>query len=284
VDGTSRHRFKVRPIMNLSSLKGASFNDAVDEHDVGLLEMSSARIFGKAVKRAGKGAIFSKQDIQDTYKLIPVPEEQWHLYGFEWLGKYFFDTTTVFGSKAAPASFDPLAETIVNIVCTLGKIPKTCVHRQLDDVPMVSGKESELMEKFTSLYQEICTELNVPLAANCEKHEKAFGPTTFGTVLRVNFDSEQMMWSLPAEKEAGIQATINELLAKKSCTLLKIQKLNGKLSDFSLSCDFMLGFRHHLIQTLGKFSGIDPAERKLVPERLKEDLWVWKKAVSGGGI
>jgi hypothetical protein len=130
------------------------------------------------------------------------------------------------------------------------------------------------------MYQEICKELNVPLAANCEKHEKAFGPTTFGTVLGVNFDSEQMTWSLPAEKEAGIQATIDEFLAKKSCTLLEIQKLHGKLSDFSLSCDFMLGFRHHLIHTLGKFSGIDPGERKLIPERLKEDLWVWKKAVA----
>ncbi len=270
--------------MNLSSPKGCSFNDAVDEHDVSLLGMSSAKLFGEAIRKAGQGAVFSKQDIQDAYKLIPNPQEQWHLYGFEWLGKFFFDTTTVFGSKAAPASFDPLPETMVNIVCSLGKIPKTSVHRQLDDVPIVSPKGSKRTEHFTNLYIEVSKKLNVPLAPNCEKHEKAFGPTTFGIVLGVNFDSETMSWSLPAEKEAGILKVIDEFLAKSSCTLLEIQKLHGKLSDFALSCTFMLGYRHHLIELLGKFSSGKPDERRLISARLKEDLWVWKKVVAASRL
>jgi hypothetical protein len=36
--------------------------------------------------------------------------------------EYFYDKTKVFGSNEAPASFDSLPETIVNIVCTLNKI------------------------------------------------------------------------------------------------------------------------------------------------------------------
>jgi hypothetical protein len=95
-------RFKVRPIMNLSSPKGASFNDAVDEHDINLLEMSSARLFGEAVKKAGKGAIFSKQDIQDAYKLIPVPKEQWHLYGFECLANTSLTLLQFLAAKRHP--------------------------------------------------------------------------------------------------------------------------------------------------------------------------------------
>jgi hypothetical protein len=121
-------RTKIRPIMNLLAPKGFSFNDAVDESSIDLLKMSSAKIFTEALIQSGKGAVFGKEDIQDAYKLIPNAEEQWHLYGFEWLGKYFYDTTTVFGSKASPASFDSLPETIVNIVCTLEEIPKKCVH------------------------------------------------------------------------------------------------------------------------------------------------------------
>jgi hypothetical protein len=158
---------------------------------------------------------------------------------------------------------------MVNIVCTLGKIPKASVHRQLDDVPIVSPRGSKLMERFTGLYVEISKKLNVPLAPNCEKHEKAFGPTTFGTVLGVNFDSVTMAWSLPAEKEAGIQKVIDEFLAKKSCTLLEIQKLHGKLSDFALSCSFMLGFRHHLIELLGKFSSRKPDRAKTHLDKAK---------------
>jgi hypothetical protein len=194
---------KVRPIMNLSSPKGSSFNDALDETEINLLGMSSAKLFGEAVRKMGKGAVFSKQDIQDAYKLIPNPKEQWQFYGFEWLGKFFYDTTTVFGSKAAPASFDPLPETIVNIVCTLGKIPKNLVHRQLDDIPMVSPEGSRLTERFTKLYQEICKSVNVPLAPFCDKHEKAFSPTTFGTVLGINFDSVQMTWVTFGGKRSG---------------------------------------------------------------------------------
>jgi hypothetical protein len=242
--------------------------------------MSSPKLFGDTIRKAGRGAVFSKTDIQDAYKLIPNAKDQWHLYGFEWLGKFFFDTTTVFGSKAAPAFFDPIPETIVNIVCTLGKIPKTFVHRQLDDVPMVSPMGSGDTERFTKLYREVWDLINVPLAPDCEKHEKAFGPTTFGTVLGVNFDSSEMTWSLSPEKEAGIQKEIDEMLNRKSCSLLEIQRLHGKLSDFSLSCEFMAGFRHHLIQLLARFGDSEPFDRRLVPERLKEDLWIWKKVVS----
>jgi hypothetical protein len=80
----------------------------------------------------------TRSDIQDAYKLVPSPKFQWHLYGFKWLGKFFLDTTTVFGSKAAPGLFDPFPDNIVNIVCTMGNIPKTSVHRQLDYVPIMS--------------------------------------------------------------------------------------------------------------------------------------------------
>ncbi len=123
----------------------------------------------------------------------------------------------------------------------------------VDDVPVVSPKGSGFTEHFTKLYKEICHSLNVPLAPECGKHEKVFGPTTFGTVLGINFDSVQMTWALSGEKEASIQNAIDDFIIKKTCTLLEIQKLHGKLSDLALSCEFMLGFRHHLIQLLGKF-------------------------------
>jgi hypothetical protein len=138
----------------------------------------------------------------------------------------------------------------------------------------------KLTERFTTLYEQICKELNVPLAPTCKNHEKAFGPTTFGTVLGVNFDSSSMTWSISAEKEANIQLLIDNFLNKNTCTLAEIQKLHSKLSDFALSCSFMLTFRHHLIDLLQKFDPINQKERKIINERLKEDLWVWKQAIA----
>jgi hypothetical protein len=171
--------------------------------------MCTPRIFADSILKAGKNALISKTDIQDAYKLIPNPISDWRYYGFSWLGKFFVDTTTVFGSKTAPASFDPLPETVVNITCSIKRIPKEWVHRQLDDVPMVSLRRSGFTEAFTKGYSQICKNLNVPLADNCPNHEKAFGPSTFGTVLGIGFDTVTLEWNISKDKADDLQDSVD---------------------------------------------------------------------------
>ncbi len=137
----------VRPILNLSSPKGASFNDAAESVDK--FKMCSAKMFAETLIKAGKSTVIAKPDIRDAYKLIPNPVSKWRFYGFSWLGKKFYDSTTVFGSAAAPASFDPLPERIVNITCTKTGTPRKWVKRQLDDVPIVSPMGQYSPKNFT---------------------------------------------------------------------------------------------------------------------------------------
>jgi hypothetical protein len=240
--------------------------------------MSSPKNFAEALIKSGKGAIFSKQDIQDAYKLIPNPSNQTHLFGFSWLGKFFVDKTCVFGSKAAPEMFDSLPDTLVNIICHSEKIPKNLVCRQLDDVPIVSPKNSGLTKKFTDAYKSVCNELNIPLAPDCKNFEKAFGPSTYGTVLGINFDSTTMSWSISAEKERDLQEAIDVFLLEKTCSLKQIQKLHGKLTNISQTCKFLKGFKFNLLLLLNKFNS--DSDRKIIPKQLQEDLWVWKKAIA----
>jgi hypothetical protein len=240
--------------------------------------MSTPRIFSESILKAGKGALISKTDIQDAYKLIPNPVSDWRYYGFTWLGKFFVDTTTVFGSKTAPASFDPLPETLVNIVCSLKRIPKIWIHRQLDDVPMVSPVGSGWTETFTKGYAQVCKDLNVPLAENCPNHDKAFGPSTFGTVLGVGFDTKNLEWYIPKEKADDLQDCVDGFLGKGACSLQDAQILHGKLSAFAQMSDFLLGFRFQLTTFLRKFEP-EATGKKLIPQELKEDLWVWKKVI-----
>jgi len=167
----------------------------------------------------------------------------------------------------------------VNIACTLGKVPKRLVHRQLDDVPVVGAKQSGIAERFAGKYREVCKNCKVPLAETCPEHEKAFGPSTFGTVLGINFDSEAMEWSISATKEAGLQKALDEFMAKKTCTLKEVQKLHGKLANFAQACEFMKGFRYHLLQLLGKFEGNESCNR-LVSQKVRDDLLIWKKVIS----
>jgi hypothetical protein len=228
----------------------------------------------------------SKTDIQDAYKLIPNPISDWKYYGFKWLGRFFVDTSTVFGRKTAPASFDPLPETLVNIVCSIKHIPKRWVHRQLDDVPVVSPFDSGFTEAFTRGYSQICKDLRVPLAENCPNHDKAFGPSTFGTVLGIGFDSEKLEWYISKEKADDLQDCVDGFLGKRACTLQEAQILHGKLSAFAQMSDFLRGFRFQITSFLRKFEPEEtgkklvPTGKKLVPEGLKEDLWILKKVIN----
>jgi hypothetical protein len=225
--------------------------------------------------KAGRNATIIKSDIKDAYKLIPNPISQRRLYGFSWLGKMFSDSTTAFGSAAAPASFDPLPETTVNIVCTKAKIPRKWVKRKLDDVPVVAPQGSNLAESFYDNYKEVCGNLRIPLPPNCPNHDKAFGPSTSGTVLGIKFDSEKMEWSLSRDKANGIVSVIDVFLAKKTCNLQEIQKLHGKLSDLAQACGFLKGFRSNVVSLLSKFKEGYPGG-KLIPASVKKDLNVWK--------
>ncbi len=67
-------------------------------------------------------------------------------------------------------------------------------------------------------------------------------------------------------------------LGKKACSLQDAQILHGKLSAFAQMSGFLLGFRFQLTTFLRKF---EPEEtgKKLIPQGLKEDLWVWKKVI-----
>ena len=103
-----QQKTKVRPILNLSAQKILLFNDVVpvNDHRIRKLIMSSDALFAKALKRARKGALMAKYDICDAYKQILGHPSQRAAFGFRWLGKYFYDLTTVFGSKSAPANLD----------------------------------------------------------------------------------------------------------------------------------------------------------------------------------
>jgi hypothetical protein len=200
------------------------------------------------------------------------------------LGKRFFDSTTVFGSAAAPATFDPLPETTVNITCTLSGTPRKWVNRQLDDVPVVSPEGSKITERFYETYKTVCQEVGIPLAPECPKHDKAFGPSTHGTVLGLKFDSNTMEWSISEDKRNSLISGIDSFLTKRTCSLSEIQKLHGKLSDFAQACTFMKGFRSNILALLRKFES-EVSQAKLIPLAAKKDLQIWKNCVleaSGG--
>jgi hypothetical protein len=73
---------KIRPILNVSSPEGESFNDNVDEFLCEKVQMATARNVSYMIMTAGKNCLLYKTDIKDAYKIVPAKIEDLRLQGF----------------------------------------------------------------------------------------------------------------------------------------------------------------------------------------------------------
>ena len=265
---------KVRPVLNVSLPKNFSFNDNVNTGQLEKVKMSSARKFSYAIVKSGKMSLISKFDMVDAYKCIPAPIEDLRLQGFQWLSRYFVELRQIFGAKTAVSNFDILGNTILTVTKAKCEIPAEFIHRTFDDVPFVSPQGKNWHILFTETYSEICKMLNVALAPDCKKLEKAFKNSTYGKVLGVNFNTEKMTWSLPNEKRnEAIQAIVN-VLKFKNVPLNLFQKLMGRLNDISIMWPFMKCFKFPLYMCLGE------SEHVVLSDIAISDLCIWIRFLS----
>jgi len=269
--GTICKNGKTRPIMNMSSPVGQSFNDNMDLRKMEKVHMSTAKEFSHGLLEAGKNAVFSKFDICDAYKLVPAKPEDLRLQGFKWLERYFVENQMTFGSRASVCNFDRLANTKDLIVCLNSATPKDKVFRVLDDSPCVAPEKSEITENFGREMRRLCGAINLPLAQNCPKKEKAFECEKQGVVLGIGFNSSNMTWNLPEEKADKVIKRCLEARNSKHMDLNQTQKLMGSVNDLAQMCPIMKYHKGTGNRYLEQFKGRDNI---LIPtqEEFKEDM------------
>jgi len=89
---------KLRPVLDVSSPSGESFNSSVCGFETETVKMASARQFSQLILDCGHGAIMSKHNLVAAYKQVPCRVADLWLQGFSWLGKYFVERRQVFGA------------------------------------------------------------------------------------------------------------------------------------------------------------------------------------------
>jgi hypothetical protein len=230
--------------------KGQSFNDNINRHLVEKAEMATAHKFAYAVRDAGLGALMSKFDAKDAYKLIPAPVKDYPAQGFAWLGKFFIEKKQIFGASTAVANYDIFSNTVRSLALCNSPIPRCLVFRCLDDVPIVSPKNSNWCQNFSKTYSDLCKDLNVTLAKECPKADKAFTNKTSGKVLGIRFDTSDLSWSYTEEKIDKCLSKINDAFIKKRLSVKELQKLMGSLNDFALLCPFIKVYKYALNECL----------------------------------
>jgi len=246
---------KVRPVINMSGPLGGSFNSNTLKYKMEKIRMTTAKNFSYDVKEAGLGALMTKFDLKDAFKLIPAKREDWKLQGFKWLGKFFIETQMIFGAVPSVSNFDRLGNTVVQLSKSEAGLPGARVSRTLDDIAIVSSKGSGVTEKFTDALIEVCSFCKVPLAQECPLREKAFSCETKGIVLGVGFDTEKSEWFLTKEKVLKHASRIVNACEKKYLSLNEVQKVMGTINDFVQMCPFMKIFQASGNMFLASFGG-----------------------------
>jgi hypothetical protein len=263
----------VRPIINMSAPKGASFNENVIENQLEKVRMATAQSFGYAIRKCNQNAKMSKFDKKDAYKLIPTRKEDWNKQGFSWLGMNFVELQQIFGGVPSVSNFDRLGNTILTIALSQCRIPRHLVFRTLDDVPVVAPEKTGWCEEFSTVYQKVCRQTNIKLAVDCPNKDKAFTNQTEGTVLGIRFNTVKMEWSLSKDKADELIRKILWAVSSDGYSLKEAQQLLGSLNDLSQMCPFVKPYRALANSFLSSFKG-DEQLLKTFSEQAKADLMV----------
>jgi len=262
---------KVRPVINMSAPKGKSFNENVDQVKLEKVWMDTAKSFSYKLKEVGGSALMSKFDIKDAYKTIPAKKEDWRLQGFQWLGKFFFETQMIFGAVPSVCNFDRLGNTMVEMAVQDSKIPRNLVMRTLDDIPVVGKEKDKVTERFSTSLQQACDHIGLRLAKDCPNNDKAFRNQKFGIVLGIGFNADSLEWWIPEEKADRATRVGLKALTSKCLNLEECQVLMGTMNDIGQLCPFLRQFLwsgNRFITDIGIYG---PAE---LPEQAKADLGI----------
>ena len=102
---------KWRLIMDLSSPKGFSVNDAIDPSLCSLSYVSVDQVAALAML-LGYGMLLAKIDVKSAYRLIPVQPGDRYLLGMQWNGNLYVDGIIPFGLRSAPKIFTAVADAL----------------------------------------------------------------------------------------------------------------------------------------------------------------------------
>ena len=239
---------KHRPILDMSSPPGSSFNDAIIEHKVPKLVMANPKTIADQIYPWGPSALLSKLDMEKAFKLIPVKPSQWRLQGFSFLGKIFIETQAVFGSKSSPALFDRLHELVILIAVLKSNVDPCLIHKTLDDC-IIASPFLQPNKLFIEAYIGLCKKASIPLAPLGEK-DKAFLFQKSGVILGIDIEAERKLWRIPQEKAGHHMRALEKVIQGNFATLKQLQVALGMTLTVTQMMPVLKSWTFSLISSL----------------------------------
>ncbi|XP_069160806.1 uncharacterized protein [Procambarus clarkii] len=171
------------------------------------------------VVRRSPGAHLAKCDIAEAFRIIPVHPSDYHLLGFAYGGRYYYEKMLSMGAAPSCRIFETFSSALQWILAE--KFGVRDVVKVLDNFLFVSSTYNECLRSLRVI-TALCEHLGVPLAPH-----KTEGPCL--TFLGLEIDARRMETRLPDDKRMKYMAAVEDALGAESLPLRDLQGIIGKL-------------------------------------------------------
>ena len=256
---------KFRVIHHLSYPKGSSVNDGIPR-ECATVKYATVTQAIKFILRFGQGCFLAKTDIKSAFRIVPVHPSNYHLLGFTWRDKYYYDRCLPMGCSSSCYIFEAFSTSLEWIIRQ--KVPNVAILHILDDFLFIGYSYQDCYHALT-IFQNLCIEIGVPLAP-----EKTLGPLQAMSFAGIYLDTVDMSASLPEDKITKFLGYIDQLIALKSATLKQVQSVTGMLNFACAVVEPARAFSRRLYDiTIGI---TQPHHHIKITKSVREDLYVWR--------
>ena len=217
----------VRIIVNNSSPKVRSVNDCLDEKAYPS-KMGGTKELLRALNWWGRGAEMFKVDWNSAYKHLWVREKDLRYQWLSLLGMFFLELCLIFGCVSSVGLYDRAARLVVMLAVAWSGFPWWSAVQHLDDLCAVGPPGDGILKELYETYLWICKRINVSLA-NTDDPDKAFAPTTCGTMLGIVFDTKLWIWYLSDSKISRYVNEIDRLRKANTMDMRFVKSVVGKI-------------------------------------------------------
>ena len=213
---------KYRLIHNLSYPRDNSVNSAIPkEHtSVSYDTLDSALEW---VLSYGRGSLIAKVDIEEAYRIIPIHPESFHLLGFTWGNKWYFDRFLPFGLSYSCQLFERFSSAVQWILIEKYGVP--AMTHILDDYMFFGPPRDDTCMISVNTFMHVAKVLNIPIKAS-----KTVPPTTCAVLYGIEVDSVRMEARLPYDKLCKARDAVERIQHKGKVTMKELRSAIGFLA------------------------------------------------------
>lgn len=255
-----------RVIHDLSFPKGQGVNDLIPNHLTSVSYEDFDHV-AHLIRQSGVGALISKVDIQNAFRIMPIHSSCVHLFGFFWRDKYYLDKCLPMGCSISCALFEQFSSALQ--FALISKFSFTSVSHILDDFIFISLAGSHLCQQQLDNFLTLSSFAGIPI-----KTSKTIQPSTSVPIHGILVDTISMEARLPADKLGRLLDLVSSFSCKKTARLRLCQSLLGHLSFacrvISPGCPFLRCLFNLLKGRL------NPNHFIRLPQHVRTDCGVWK--------